>query len=217
MNHRAFLFDLDGTLLDTAGDMVGAVNMLLAEEGRAPRPVEVLTPFVSQGGLVLVSRGFDLDQDEPETRDLWRRYLDLYEANICNHTALFKGLHEILVEITQRGQSWAVVTNKPLRFTLPLMALVDLPGKPGSVVCGDTLAQSKPSPEPVLLACEQLGVEPAAAVMIGDDERDIVAGRDAGCITLAAAWGYIQPDDDPAAWGADGVVAEPGELIRWID
>ena len=213
---EAVLFDLDGCLLDTAPDMVGAVNRLLEQEGRPPQPLESLKPYVSQGGLELVSRGFAMPREDPETVALWHRYMDIYADHVCEQTQLYDGLEQVLKKITDRKLRWGVVTNKPERFTLPLLEAAGLPSTPGAIVGGDTLAVSKPAPDPVIHACKTLEVSPDRAVMLGDDQRDIIAGKDAGTMTLAAGWGYIQPDDHPARWAADAVLGSTAELDAWL-
>lgn len=217
LSPKALLFDLDGTLLDTASDMVNAVNILLAQQGMAEKPLKELKPYVSQGGLMLVSRGFGFDPEDAASKELWRRYQEVYGANICIQTRMFPGLEQVLGHLSSRSIQWGIVTNKPERFTRPLIQTVPLPCLPGCVVSGDTLSVSKPDPEPVLYACTELGVRPDQAIMIGDDERDIIAGREAGCLTLAANWGYIEPDDNPSAWGADGILSSPGDIMQWLD
>ncbi len=212
----AVLFDLDGTLLDTAGDLVGAVNMLLREDGRDPVPLDALRPWVSQGGLTLVSLAYDLPRESDAAHALWRRYLVLYEANISRHSRLFDGLEDILVSLESAGRPWGIVTNKPEHLTRRLLAELGMTERPACVVGGDSAARSKPWPDPVVLACERIGVDPEDILMVGDDARDIDSAHAAGGRALAAGWGYIRDDDDPGHWGADAVVATPADLAPWI-
>lgn len=214
---RALLLDLDGTLIDTAGDLASAVNSLLAHHHRPTLPFEQLRPYVSQGGLTMVSIAFQLERESDQAFELWQQYLEIYAANISHHSRLFDGMERVLEVAESAGVAWGVVTNKPEYLTLPLLRALKLQQRAGCIVGGDTLAEAKPSPAPVLHACESLGVAPAEAVMVGDDRRDIDAGRAAGSRTIAAGWGYIQPDDSPDSWGADQLMDHPSELHEWIN
>jgi phosphoglycolate phosphatase len=213
---EAILFDLDGTLLDTAGDLSAAVNTLLEQTGNPSLPLEVLRPYVSQGGLTLVSIAFDIPRESKKAKRLWRDYLDIYADNLSNTSRLFDGMEKVLHRIEAKGIAWGVVTNKPEVFTVPLLEALGLLHRAGCVVSGDTLIHSKPSPAPIIHGCDILKVSPQRAIMIGDDQRDIVAGRAAGSLTLAAAWGYIQPDDSPNRWGADAILQHPRDINGWI-
>ena len=213
---KAVLFDLDGTLLDTAGDLVGAVNTLLSRHNKPQLPVEDLRPWVSQGGLVLVSKAFNLHPDDDRARKLWREYLEAYKSRISETTSLFDGMAGILTLIEGSGRQWGIVTNKPKSLTSVLLDQLDFGFKPDCVVCGDTVSRSKPWPDPVIHACATLDVSPSQGVMVGDDERDILSGQSAGMLSLAASWGYIRPNDDPELWGADAVLDHPEQLRDWI-
>jgi len=214
---KAILFDLDGTLLDTAGDLCHTVNILLEQTGESPLPLETLRPYVSQGGLTLVSVAFNLPRESKKANSLWKQYLEIYANNLSNTTKLFDGMETVLEEIESRQLPWGIVTNKPEVFTHPLLDQLCLSSRAGCVVSGDTVTTSKPSPEPVIHGCRILGVEPEHVIMIGDDQRDIVAGQAAGTRTLAAAWGYIQPGDSPHHWGADAVLQHPDQINGWMD
>jgi 2-phosphoglycolate phosphatase len=213
---KAVLFDLDGTLLDTAGDLIGAVNVLLDRHGKQILPVESLRPWVSQGGLALVSRAFELSPDDRQARKLWRDYLEEYKARISATTSLFDGMSSVLDSIEKTNRRWGIVTNKPEFLTSFLLDQLDLGLNPGCVVCGDTVSRSKPWPDPVIQACTLLGVPPSQGLMVGDDERDILSGQSAGMLSLAATWGYIRPNDDPEFWGADAILDHPRQLHDWI-
>jgi len=213
---EAILFDLDGTLLDTAGDLSAAVNILLERTGKPPMPLEALRPYVSQGGLTMVSIAFDIPRESKKAKRLWRDYLEIYAENLSNTSRLFDGMESVLNRIEAQEISWGVVTNKPEVFTVPLLEALGLFHRAGCVVSGDTLIHSKPSPAPIIHACEILDVSPERVIMIGDDQRDIVSGRAAGTRTIAAAWGYIQPDDSPDSWGADAILQHPREIDGWI-
>jgi 2-phosphoglycolate phosphatase len=215
--NRAFalLLDLDGTLLDTAPDMGGALNRLRREEGLAPLPYETIRPNVSHGAARLVNLGFPEATGAMFER-LRRRFLDLYAENIAAETRLFDGLDAVLGEADRRGLPWGVVTNKPAWLTDPLLRQLELDRRAACVVSGDTLTERKPHPMPLLHAAEVVGMKPAHCVYVGDAERDIQAGRAAGMTTLIAAYGYIDRDDDIGRWQANGIVEQPGELLEWL-
>ncbi len=184
---EAVLFDLDGTLVDTAPDMGAALNRLLREENHAPLPLASIRPYVSQGGLVLTRLGFADKVDETEIEPLRQRFLQQYRGAIADESRLFDGFDEILAELERRELAWGIVTNKPEWLTRPLLDELDLGTRAGVVIGGDTLANRKPHPEPLQVAAARLGVECANCVYVGDDERDIVAGKAAGMKTLIAS------------------------------
>jgi phosphoglycolate phosphatase len=211
----ALLLDLDGTLLDTAPDMGGALNRLLIEAGRAPLPLASIRPVVSHGAIRLVSLGFP-EATGTEFERLRLRFLDLYSQNLAERTTLFPGIEHVLEELERLGLPWGVVTNKPGWLTDPLLAALRLDRRAGCVVSGDTVAERKPHPLPLLHAAGIVGVAPARCVYVGDAERDIQAGRAAGMTTVVAAYGYLSVDDDPSTWQPTGIVTEPIELLDWI-
>ncbi len=211
------LFDLDGTLLDTYQDMGAALNTLLAAHRRPALPVDAIRPFVSKGAMVMVCRAFQCEPDSERAVTLWQEYLDEYARNLCVQTGLFDGMERVLEKIENGGMKWGIVTNKPGFLTEPLLSRLSLDAKAGCVISGDTLPQRKPHPAPLRLACERLGTRCRHAVYIGDDERDIRAGKSAGMRTVAAAYGYLAADDHPGAWQADHIVRNPLEIIDWMD
>lgn len=211
---KAVLFDLDGTLIDTAPDMGGALNNLLLEENQEPIPIERIRPYVSQGGLVLTRLGFDSKVPESEIEPLRQRFLDHYRAIVANDSRLFDGYEGILSELEARSIPWGIVTNKPEWLTHPLLQQLDLAERSGVVIGGDTLEHRKPHPLPLQVAAERLGVNTEQCLYVGDDERDIVAGKAANMKTLVAAYGYIEDGTDIERWGADGVIDSPGELLQ---
>jgi N-acetyl-D-muramate 6-phosphate phosphatase len=213
---RGVLFDLDGTLLDTAPDMHAALDRLLLEQGRAPLPFSAVRNHVSHGSRALVRLGFP-DIDETRHEPLKQRFLEIYAENLCIATALFPGLGELLDELERQGLRAGVVTNKPAWLTDPLLDALGLRPRLATVISGDTLPQRKPSPEPMWLAAKQAAAEPAELVYIGDAERDIAAGRAAGMRTLVAGWGYIDAAEDPASWQADASLSEPGDFWPWLE
>jgi 2-phosphoglycolate phosphatase len=210
---QAILFDLDGTLLDTAPDMIGALDALRAEHDLAPMNYHVARTQVSNGAAGLLALGFDhLGPDDREA--LRSRYLELYAARLAQGTRPFPGMVEVLDTLERAGIPWGVVTNKPGYLTEPLLAALALSGRCACVVSGDTLTRRKPDPAPLLHAAERLGVASSAVVYVGDAPRDIEAGREAGMVTVAVTYGYHAPGDDPAQWGADHTVNNPAELLR---
>jgi phosphoglycolate phosphatase len=214
---RTVLFDLDGTLLDTAPDLADALNALLEENSCAPLPYADIRPVVSHGGIALVDLGFRLAHADPRFEPLRRRLLDIYRANISRKTRPFPGMLELLERLEARAINWGVVTNKPGWLTDPLLRELDLFDRAACVVSGDTLEQRKPHPAPMLHACEQAGSTPAQCVYVGDAQRDVEAGRNAGMHTLVALFGYIPLDDDVHTWQADAMISAPGELLDWLD
>lgn len=213
---RTVLFDLDGTLLDTAPDLADALNHVLVENGRAPLPYAAIRPVVSHGGIALIRLGFGIDTDHPDFERLRAQLLKRYREHIAARTRPFDGIPEVLARIEAQGLNWGVVTNKPGWLTDPLLQALDLFDRAAVVVSGDTLDERKPHPAPMLHACEQAGSAPAQCVYIGDAERDIEAGRNAGMFTLVALFGYIQEHDQPLQWQADAALATPVELLDWL-
>lgn len=208
-------FDLDGTLVDTAPDMVAVLAALQKDHGQEPLPYELVRPHVSNGAMALVRLAFP-DADEDRQLRYYAEYLDRYEEAPCIGSTLFPGLTALLDRLDNEGTPWGVITNKPKRMTEPLLRQLDLSERLSCTVSGDTLPQRKPHPAPMLHACRLAGVSPATSVYIGDAERDVIAGREAGMRTIAAAWGYIVPGDDPARWRADDIARDPGELASLL-
>lgn len=211
---KAVLLDLDGTLIDTAPDMGAALNNLLLEENLDPLPLEMIRPYVSQGGLVLTRLGFEHLVPEAEIEPLRQRYLHHYHAIVANDSILFDGFDAVLGELESRNIPWGIVTNKPEWLTRPLLEQMDLARRASVVIGGDTLEKRKPDPMPLQVAAERIGIECQDCVYIGDDERDILAGNAARMKTLVAAYGYIGASVDIHAWNADGVIGHPDELLQ---
>ena len=214
---RTVLFDLDGTLLDTAPDLAEALNAVLVENNRTPLPYEAIRPVVSHGGIALIELGFELEQSNPAFDPLRQRLLEIYRENISRLTRPFPGITELLEKLEKRGLGWGVVTNKPGWLTDPLLKDLDLYDRAVAVVSGDTLDERKPHPAPMLYACELANSEPGQCVYIGDAQRDIEAGINAGMHTLVALFGYLQEQDDPRNWQADDMIETPMELLTWLD
>lgn len=213
--HKAVLFDLDGTLVDTAPDMVRALQDLQRQHGYAPVAYDYGRSNVSNGALGLLRVGFP-ELAETERQDLICEYIDRYSARLSRRSTLFDGLEALLAALDAAQCPWGVVTNKPACLTEPLLEQLQLAKRSACIVSGDTLEQRKPHPAPLLHACELAGVQPAEAIYVGDASRDIEAGRAAGMTTVAAAYGYITADDDAAAWGADLIAADTAELAQIV-
>jgi phosphoglycolate phosphatase len=212
---RAVLFDLDGTLLDTAPDMVAALNRLCREESRPPVPYDLARDHVSNGALGLLRLAFDGASEGQEAR-FRNRFLEIYAGRLSSATTLFPGMDVILELLDRLSVAWGVVTNKPASLTEPLLEQLELLGRCACVVSGDTLPERKPHPRPLLHALEMIDIPTGQAVYIGDAARVIAAGKAAGIATVAATYGYIQPGEDPVDWGADHTIAEPGELLEFF-
>ena len=213
--HRAVLFDLDGTLLDTAHDLAQALNELRREQALAPLPFGRIRNFVSHGSSALVRLAFP-DADEREFLALRDRLLEIYRAALAVYTVPFEGMLELLERLEREGLPWGIVTNKPAFLTEPLLEQLALRERAGAIVSGDTLAERKPHPAPLLYAARQLGVAPVSSVYVGDAERDVLAARAAGMRALVACFGYIGPEESPRAWPADAWVDSPLEIYEWL-
>jgi 2-phosphoglycolate phosphatase len=213
---RGVLFDLDGTLLDTAPDLIRATNQVRIEQGRDPLPYALVRTQVSHGSSGLIRLGFPDLSGEPLEK-LRLRLLDLYSAHLVVGTKLFDGCQTVLDTLTARGLAWGIVTNKPEFLTTPLLATLGLDQLAGCVVSGDTLPERKPHPAPLLLAASQLSLPPPQCLYVGDAERDVQASRAAGMPVLVARYGYLGPDDDPVSWRPDGHIDSPTQIIDWLD
>lgn len=212
----AVFFDLDGTLADTAPDLGGALNRLLEEHGRPPLEMATFRPFVSAGTRGMLHIGFGLEPESPGYTDLQVRFLELYESRLCEGTQLFEGMAALLEELEQRSIAWGIVTNKPKRFTLPLIAQLGLDRRAAAIVSGDSTAKPKPAPDSLLLACNLVGTTPERALYVGDDLRDIEAARAAGMRSVAAAYGYLGTGQPIVDWGADSIIADPMDLVHLL-
>jgi len=213
---RAVLFDLDGTLLDTAPDMAGALNQLRSENLLEPLPYERVRPYVSHGSARLIKLGFP-DTAAEDLGPLQRRFLELYSGAASLQTRLFEGMDCVIESISARGLRCGIVTNKPGWLTDPLLAPLNLTPLFACVVSGDTVRHAKPHALPMLHAASLAGVAAAECVYVGDAERDIQAAHAAGMPGLVATYGYLHPDEDWRAWGGDGAIARPAELLDWIE
>lgn len=211
----AVLFDLDGTLVDTAPDMVAVLQQLQRDNGVEPVAYDLGRSNVSNGALGLLRIAFP-EQDITVHGPLMCEFIARYASSVCERSALFGGLDVLLQRLEQECRPWGIVTNKPGHLTVPILEKLALAERSSCTVSGDTLKKRKPDPEPLLYACEMAGVEPAETLYVGDAERDIEAGRRAGLMTVAAAYGYITADDDPERWGADAIARDTAELTQIV-
>lgn len=213
---RCVLFDLDGTLADTAPDLAYALNTLRSERGLSPLTFAEIRPHVSHGAAALVKLGFGAIPESPGFPALRQRLLDIYEAHLTRETRLFTGMDEVLAALESRAVKWGVVTNKPAWLTQPLLQQLGLLERAATVVSGDTTERKKPHPDPMFHAAKEAGLRAEECLYVGDAERDIEAGVRAGMRTLVALFGYLGKDDVPHKWGADGMVGTPTDILRWL-
>ncbi len=212
----AVLFDLDGTLVDSAPDLAGAANELRAARGLEPLPLDRLRPMVGAGARGMVGAAFGVTPDDPRFPELRDDFLRRYEARMTRDTRVFGAVATLLEAIESRGLRWGIVTNKATRFAEPLIRHLGLHERAAAVVAGDTTPHSKPHPAPLLEAARRVGVPASACLYVGDDLRDVQAGHAAGMITVAAAWGYLGAGEPIERWGAHHVIAEPAELLNLL-
>jgi len=213
---RTILFDLDGTLADTAPDLAYALNTLLQERGKAPLPYEAIRPVASHGAAGLIELGFGIARDTARFKPLRERFISIYRAHLTRETRLFPGIPVLLDQLTARGLNWGIVTNKPAFLTDPLVEQLGLHEDAACVVSGDTTTNRKPHPEPMLHACQLAGSKPEECLYVGDAARDIEAGNAAGMQTLVALFGYIGAQEHPETWGANGLIRAPEEILDWL-
>lgn len=213
---QAVLFDLDGTLVDTAPDLAGALNRMLARRGLAAVPLSLLRPVASSGARGMLGIGFGIGPGHADYESLRQEFFDEYESELLGESALFDGVEALLDALESRGLPWGIVTNKIARFTQPLVGLLGLDARAGCVVSGDTTPHPKPHPAPLIEAARQLSAPPARCIYVGDDERDIQAARSAGMGAIAAGYGYLGSGAPPSAWGADHIIDSPGALLALI-
>jgi N-acetyl-D-muramate 6-phosphate phosphatase len=216
MSLRTILFDLDGTLVDTAPDLGLALNLQRERHGLPPLAQELIRPHASHGSRGLLGVGFGLVPEHPDFSVMREEYLDLYDQVFTRSPVLFGGVAELLATLESQGLGWGVVTNKPRRFTVPLMRALGLENRAACVVSGDDAPLAKPHPETLLMACRMAEAVPAECIYVGDAERDIQAGQAAGMPTVVARYGYLDEHDRPETWGAEAMIEAPLDLLAWI-
>ncbi len=209
----AVLFDLDGTFADTALDLGFALNQVLLSQGKASLPLSTIRPFVSKGAPGLIALGFGIDANHPEYETLRTRLLTLYQRRLVKDTQLFSGIAELITRLEAEGTPWGIITNKPDFLTQPLMKQLQLETRASVIFSGDTFAEKKPHPLPLLNAAKTLNLDPSGCVYIGDDERDIIAANAANMYSIAALWGYIVPGENPKNWPAKLSLKHSEELL----
>lgn len=214
---QAVLFDLDGTLADSAPDLAGAANEMRLRRGMEPLPFEQLRPLVGSGARGMVGASLGVAPGHDDYDDLKAEFLGLYEARLLAQTVVFPQVWPVLDTLHQQGLPWGIVTNKALRLAAPLVQGLALGERSAVLVGGDTTPFAKPRPEPLLEAARRLSIDPGCCVYVGDDPRDIQAGRAAGMATLAAAWGYLGAGESVDEWGADAIIHRPHQLLNWLD
>ena len=214
---RTVLFDLDGTLVDSAPDLAGAANELLQEHGRPALPYEYLRPMVGAGARGMVGLAFGVKPADAGYEALKARFLALYAQRLLHSTTIFEGVWPLLDRLEQHGLGWGIVTNKAYHLALAVSEGMGLHPRAGVLIGGDSTPYAKPHPEPLLEACRRLQADPATCAYVGDDLRDIQAGRAAGMATLAAGWGYLGQGEPIHEWGADSLLEQPQGLLQWLN
>ena len=215
-NFDAVLFDLDGTLADTAPDMARTVNLMRDKRGLKPVEVSAVRPYVSQGARGMIGAAFDVRPDHAEFQGMREEFLTLYADNLCVDTHLFPGMAELLEELESRDIAWGVVTNKFERLARPVLAGLGLEDRAAVIVGGDTCPRPKPFPDPLLHAAGTLNIAPMRILYVGDDERDVQAARAAGMPVIVAGYGYLGDGPPPSMWSADAVARDVKEMTAWI-
>jgi N-acetyl-D-muramate 6-phosphate phosphatase len=213
---EAVLFDLDGTLADTAGDLAGALNRMRGVRGLEPAPVGAMRAYASSGARGLLLAGMGIASDAPDYLALREEFLANYEACLAQTTRLFDGVADLLDGLDARGIAWGIVTNKAMRYTAPVTEALGLAGRAGVIVSGDTTPHPKPHPEPLLHAARAMRVDPKRCAYVGDDLRDVTAGNAAGMPTIVARWGYLGIGEPHERWPATGGIDRPLDLLRWL-
>ncbi|WP_066334714.1 phosphoglycolate phosphatase [Azohydromonas lata] len=213
---RCVLFDLDGTLIDSAPDLAGAANAMRVARDLAELPYERLRPMVGSGARGMVGAAFGVAPGQEGFEALRDEFLQRYEDGLLLRTAVFAEMVAVLQALERAALPWGIVTNKHARFAEPVVRGLGLHERAAALICGDTTAHAKPHPEPLLEAARRAGVAPQECVYVGDDLRDVQAGRAAGMATLAAAWGYLGEGEPVHEWGADAVIENPLVLLKWL-
>jgi len=215
-NIRGVLFDLDGTLIDSAPDLAAAADLMRTRRGLPSLPLQRYRPLAGAGARGMLRVAFDITPEHPSYEALKEEFFSHYEAGLLQYTQAFAEVPPLLQALLAAGLEWGVVTNKSERFTTPLTRAMPLFQTAGAIVSGDTTPHAKPHPAPLLEAARRMALRPAQCIYVGDDERDIAAGRAAGMPTVAARYGYLGLDADVAAWGADAQISSPLQLLKWL-
>ena len=213
---KGILFDLDGTLLDTTPDMADALNRQRQKYQLPPLPFDYIRPFVGYGSRTILKIGFDIDETHHQYREMVQQYFDLYEACLTQKTNLFPYVNEVLMQLDDASLPWGIVTNKPSRFTLPLLDHFQLTKRATCLVCGDTLPKRKPDPDQILFASTKMCIPTSELVYVGDTNIDVLASQNANVRSLIALYGYIQQADDPYTWQATGYLKTMLDIIPWL-
>lgn len=214
--YDAVFFDLDGTLVDTAPDLAYALNQVLIEHHAPTLSLETIRPVASDGSPGLIKLAFGLSPEEPDYQAIQTRFIELYSLHINRESKLFSGMEKVLQTIEKSGSKWGVITNKPAFLTDPLMRALGLDKRSSCIVSGDTTANSKPHPDPMLFACKASNVEPENCLYIGDAQRDIEAGNIVNMDTLIAHYGYLKSTDQPETWQAKAMIHRPEDILNWL-
>jgi 2-phosphoglycolate phosphatase len=213
---RGVLFDLDGTLIDSGPDLAAAANALREARALPPLPYDVLRPMVGAGARGMVGAAMGVKPGDASYDELRDEFLARYERALLERTAVFDAMHAVIDALDAAALPWGIVTNKIARYAQPVVAGLKLDARAAALIAGDTTPHAKPHPAPLLEGARQLGVAPAQCVYVGDDLRDVQAGRAAGMLTVAAGWGYLGQGDPIVDWGADAVLHSPAELLHWL-
>ncbi|MBV9575899.1 MAG: HAD-IA family hydrolase [Gammaproteobacteria bacterium] len=213
---NAVLFDLDGTLLDTALDLLQALNRLRQKFALSPLPMSALRPLVSLGSKAMIKYAFEIEEHEQQFDPLRKEFLTYYEENIVATTVFFPQIEKVLLQLDEQNIPWGIVTNKPIKYTKKILQQLQFEKRPACTICGDTLATYKPDPAPILYACQLLKISPENCLYVGDAATDVIASKAAGTKSLVALYGYINSHAEALTWEADGYINEPLELIDWL-
>lgn len=216
MKINTVLFDLDGTLLDTATDISNALNELRISHQLPPLPLKLVRPYVGYGSREMLKLAFDVDEDNPRYTELLDGFLHAYQTHLSRTTTFFPGMEQVLTHLEDNKITWGIVTNKPSRFTFDLLKALKLERRAACIICGDSLSKRKPAPDQILHACELIKTTPSSTLYIGDTSIDVIASKAAGTKSLVALYGYIKAEENPASWNADGYVDQPLGIIDWL-
>jgi 2-phosphoglycolate phosphatase len=213
---NTILFDLDGTLLHTAPDLVYALNKLRVERGLTEIPLEVFCDIATHGSKAMIKMAFEIEENHKDFMLLRTKFIEYYEKHLADTTHFFPQMEQVLTELEAKNIPWGIVTNKLTRHTEALLKALSIHHRPACIVCGDTLTTAKPNPAPILHACKLLNSSPQECLFVGDSLVDVTAGKAAGTKTVVALYGYIGSTEDPYHWNADGYINHPGEILDWL-